>query len=85
MFRFTDVNKELAMETVKWSKPYYGISHLGAISDFRRATVDDRVDFVILSKWWKGCGFSPEKQVCNTVDEAKLIGEAWITNGNITN
>ncbi len=67
--------------TMHWSKPYCGVSHCGALADYRRATVDDRGSFVILSKWWQGCGFSPNEATFDSVTAAKAAGERWITQG----
>ena len=64
-----------------WTAPYYGISHLGKLSDLRRASVTDYGDSAELTNWWRGCGFSPEHAWFDSVDAAKAAGEQWIAKG----
>lgn len=62
----------------EWSEMYYGLTHYGDIQAFRRATVNHVCnDVYILSKWYKGCGFSPEEVRFNNLDDAKKAGVAW--------
>lgn len=64
-----------------WTKPYYGVTHCGALGDRRSATVSDYGSFAVLSEIWHGCGFSPNQRQFDTVEEAKEAGELWIDNG----
>ena len=62
----------------EWSKMYYGLTHYGELSAFRRATVNHVCnDVYILSKWYKGCGFSPEQVRFDNLEDAKKAGEDW--------
>lgn len=66
---------------MEWTKPFYGLTHCGKLEDYRRASVDDNGDSATLTKWYKGCGFSPYTEEFSTVEDAKKAGEAWIRNG----
>jgi len=67
---------------VRWSDPYYGLSHLGELeAGKRRVSVQDHGNFALLCKWWPGCGFSPTEMHHKTVTEAKRAGEHWLNNG----
>ena len=62
---------------IKWSAPYYGVSH----SDMRngyRCTVRAYPDLVVLAKWPPDCGFTPKEETHATVAIAKAAGEAWL-------
>lgn len=37
-----------------WTKPYYGITHLGELSEYIRFTVSDYKTFAVLSTYVKG-------------------------------
>lgn len=65
-----------------WSKPYYGVMHLGASGDARWATVTDWGSFAEVIKWAKGCGLcNTAESTYDTVEQAKAAGEAWIATG----
>lgn len=66
---------------MNWTTPYYGITHLGALKDRRRATVTDLGTCAEVAYWLKGCGFSPAESVFDDVDAAKRAGERWIETG----
>ncbi len=59
------------------------ITHYGDLTSFRRATVT--IDVVgkiyTLSKWYKGCGFSPETVRYSNIDTAMTAGEDWFHKG----
>ncbi len=68
----------------EWSKPYFGISHFGVLADTRRVTIETHEGFTVLLKWFKGCGFSPDKTVFdsgNHLADAKKSGEIWVLRG----
>lgn len=61
-----------------WSKPYYGLSHLGELSDRRRASVQEHGDgSATLTMWVRGGGFCPAEEPYATVAAAKEAGEQW--------
>lgn len=57
------------------------ITHYGDTKDFRRATVCIIGTIYQLSKWYKGCGFSPSTVNYNTFEGAKQAGEDWFHKG----
>lgn len=65
-----------------WSPLYLDyITHYGNTSDLRRASVCKVGDSWELSKWWKGCGFNPQTQWYDSIEEAKEAGELWTEKG----
>lgn len=65
----------------KWSELYLDyITHYGEDS-FRRYTVTVVGQTYQLSKWYKGCGFSPEVVNYKSMEEAKQAGEDWTNKG----
>lgn len=59
-----------------WSRPYYGLTHLGDYSTTKYwVTVDQNS---ILKKWFPGCGFNPEKVQYSSIEEAKVAGEKYM-------
>ena len=67
---------------MKWSKEYCGVSHLGDLSDGRRATICRMGQGVNLVKlWFRGCGFSPHEVTCKSLESAKALAENWILKG----
>jgi hypothetical protein len=66
---------------MNWTAPYYGVSHLYALKDRRRATVSDLGTCAELTYWFLGCGFYPAQSVFANVEAAKLAGERWIETG----
>jgi rubredoxin len=57
----------------EWTTPNCGVTHLEGIDAQYWATVDG---FARLSKRYPACKFN--KEVFDTVDEAKKAGEAWL-------
>jgi len=60
------------------------ITHYGNTKEnpsYRWATVTIHGDKFQLSKWYKGCGFSPEVVWFNSFEDAKLAGESWTNEG----
>ena len=64
----------------QWTKPYFGVSHLGELCDRFRLTVCDYGTFCLLHKWYPGCGFSPIEEEFDTVAQAKGAGMWWLSN-----
>ena len=62
---------------IKWSAPYYGVSHSDKHNGYR-CTVRAHTDLVILAKWRPNCGFTTEEETWATVAQAKTAGEAWL-------
>jgi hypothetical protein len=63
---------------MKWSKPYYGISHCGALQDERRATIREEFGQFTLVRWKRGDGFSPPENHYPTRELAEDAGAKWI-------
>lgn len=61
-----------------WSKPFYGISHLGKLADPRRATIREEFGQFTLVHWKFGEGFSPKESHHPTLESAQQAGEKWI-------
>jgi len=64
--------------TRPWSKPFYGISHCGKLSDIRRATIREEGGQFTLAHWKRGEGFSPIESSHPTRELAQGAGEKWI-------
>lgn len=63
-----------------WSRPYYGIQHLGAEGVRKsRVSVCDYGFFTVLHCWFPGCGFSPLESQHGTVEAARKAGELWLS------
>lgn len=63
----------------EWSKGFYGVSHYGKASVKNYwSTINVYDDFVILLKWFPGCGFSPIEEMYQTIEDAKCFGEKWV-------
>lgn len=60
-----------------WTKPYYGITHLGEYRDERRVTVVDYGGFARLPRYIRGHGRLSES-IHASVEEAKPVGARWI-------
>ena len=69
----------MATETTKWTKPYYGVSHMTPEGKKSRVSVADFVSFAILTCWYPGCGFSPRESRHDTAQQAKTAGEQWLS------
>lgn len=69
------------MNKPEWSKPYCNTTHLGRISDPRWSTVTDFGSFAELTKWSRGCGFSPAHATYDTAEQARAAGELWVETG----
>lgn len=70
------------MNTPRWSDLHLDyITHYGDTKDFRRATVTISFGKYQLSKWYKGCGFSPMLTYHESMEEAKQAGEEWFHKG----
>lgn len=66
-------------KNLKWTKPYFGVSHLGSFSMTERwASIADYGSFCILYKYFPGCGFHPKEKTFDSLEEAKRVGEAWM-------
>lgn len=66
-----------------WTKPFYGITHFGKLTDRRRVTVHELHDgSATLTMWVRGEGFSPEEARHPDVDSAKAAGEKWVSDSN---
>jgi len=66
----------------EWTRPYCGVTHLGKINDHRWVTVIEVTEtFSQLTKWSKGCGFSPKHEDYDSVEAAKAAGEKWVREG----
>jgi hypothetical protein len=66
-----------------WTKAYYGVSHLGELSDARWCTVTEFVKGgAKVTRWSKnhvtGQRLSDEVEF-DTVDQAKHAGEMWVS------
>ena len=70
-----------ASSSSAWSKPYYGVSHLGQLADDRWATITDYSSFVELTGWFRSCGTRPNEATFDTVEQAKAAGERWVSQG----
>jgi hypothetical protein len=64
-------------ENRQWTKPHFGVSHYGLMTDYRRATISEYDTFVELLKIQRGRAFDPQKETFETVEAAKAAGEAW--------
>lgn len=60
-----------------WSEIYCGITHYGSCDDYRRSSINIFNTKAQLVRWWRGCGFSPDTEWFDSLDEAKAAGEAW--------
>lgn len=69
------------MSNLTWTKPYCDTTHLGTLGAVRWATVTDYGSLAELTKWFQGCGLSPNGATYDTVEQAKAAGEAWVKNG----
>lgn len=76
------------MTTESWTPLYldyithYGITDVDVTQrSFRRSTITIAGNVYTLSKWYKGCGFSPETVAYSSMEEAKKPGEEWFHNG----
>lgn len=67
------------MSNANWTKPYYGVMHLGQMADKRWASVIDRGAFAELFK--SGMGITDTEATYDTVEQAKAAGEAWVATG----
>lgn len=72
------VSRAVASQSANWSRPHYGVSHLGNLGDNRWATVIDRGSFAELIKWFRGCGMQPYECAFDTAGQARSAGEAWV-------
>ncbi len=67
---------------MKWTKPYYGVEHLGDWSpESWWATIEDHNTFVKLLRWFPKCQFHPHESFHDTILEAKQKGERWVKRG----
>lgn len=63
----------------EWTTPFHGVSHLIVAGKKSHATITDRGTFADLSRWFPGCGFGPTHTMHASADEAKAIGEQWMS------
>ncbi len=64
---------------INWTKPYYGVQHLGEMGTGRhRVTVCDHGSFALLHKWFPGCAFSPTESTHANAAEARAEGEDYL-------
>jgi hypothetical protein len=62
-----------------WSKPYYGITHLGKYSTTKHwVTVTFGDNWATLDKWFPGCGFNSDTEEFSSLEEAKKAGENYM-------
>lgn len=66
------------MNAEQWTNPYFGVQHLGGLTDKYRASICDHGKFCLLHKWYPGCGFSPIEELHDNVTAAKSSGENWL-------
>jgi len=74
------------MNIMNWTPLYLDyITHYGDLGNsYRRSTVtviSDEFSTYQLSKWYKGCGFSPDVVYYKSFEEAKKAGEDWYHKG----
>ena len=71
------------MTSQSWTPLYLDyITHYGDTQkSFRRSTISIAGNVYTLSKWYKGCGFSPETVGYSSMEEAKKAGEEWFHKG----
>ena len=62
---------------MQWSEIYCSLTHLGKLSDHRRATVQVFDGFFVLSVYYKPLGSSPHEIKFATLEAAKAAGEQW--------
>lgn len=65
--------------SANWTKPYYGVQHLGRATDGYWLTVSDYGSFAELLKWFPGCKLSPMEETHDTAEAARGAGEAWLS------
>ena len=71
------VEAPMKSNQIKWSTPYYGISHSDKHNGYR-CTVRAHTDLVVLAKWRPNCGFTTEEEIHATAALAKAAGEGWL-------
>ena len=60
-----------------WTTPNHGVTHYGELGGYW-ATINGCDDALVeLCKWFPGCGFSPIKEIFESLADAKSAGEAW--------
>lgn len=62
---------------MNWTKPYYGIQHLGNLGE-HRVSVTDYGRHAVLTLWARGCGFNPTDKWFKNVEDAREAGEKWL-------
>ena len=68
----------------KWSREYYGISHLGKFSLKSLWVTVERVgNAAKLVEWYPGCQFHPKETWHRLVADAKKVGEAKMLEGGM--
>ena len=65
--------------TAEWTRPYYGLSYLGELSDERRVTLQifDSPRLYQITFWQRGCGYGQRQEMFTSERKAKDAGEAW--------
>jgi hypothetical protein len=70
------------MSKPEWTKPYFGVSHCGKHGDEKWSTVHIHTNgSVSVFLWSHDCGFTPKVMFCDTEQQAKMVGENWIKQG----
>lgn len=67
---------------LSWSKPFYGVQHLGNLGDAYRVSVEDWGTFAVLTMWTRGDGFRAPQRQFDTAEEARQSGERWLRDRN---
>lgn len=73
----------LDSERPVWTKPYYGIQHLGELADLRRASVTNLGSCTVATFWLRGQGFSAPQATFESLPAAQAACEAWVGAGVI--
>ena len=60
-----------------WSEPYFGVTHLGAGSEERWATVEMHGTVHVLTRWERGRLFGSQQEDFDDIAAAKAAGERW--------
>lgn len=65
-----------------WTKPYYGIQHLGELTDWRRASLTAYTSFVELHLFSRGV-YEPLRISCDTLTKAYEYGKNWVEHAQV--
>lgn len=79
---WTLVEAVKAQTSEAWTKPYYGVQHLGEFSLQKPwVTVCDYSTFALLHCHFPGCGFSPVEKRFKSAQDARIAGERYLRTG----